>query len=100
MNLYCIYDRVAEESGPLFESKNDLMALRMYNGVNLPGNPEDFELLKLGVYHHCPVSIKPLNAPIKVVSGTSVIEDDPDDLGEEPEIFKTQRRSVKQNEAL
>lgn len=76
MSLYCIYDRVAEESGPIFEAKNDMMALRMYNGVNLPGQPDDFQLLRLGEYHHSPVKIVPLKSPVEVVHAGKKVEDD------------------------
>lgn len=31
--LYCIYDKVAKEYGPVFESKNDGVALRSYYGL-------------------------------------------------------------------
>lgn len=82
MRLYCIYDKVAMESGPLFEAKNDLVALRMYNGVNLPGQPEDFCLYCIGEYYHSPVKIKPFNSILEVVSGNKKVEDDEEEGGD------------------
>lgn len=76
MTLYCIYDKAAEESGPIFEAKNDMMALRMYNGVNLPGHPNDFELLKIGEYIHCPVKVTGYKEPVTVRSGVQHVEDE------------------------
>lgn len=48
--IYTIYDVVAMESGPLFEAKNDAVALRQYqtivqkNGID----PRDFQLRHVG----------------------------------------------------
>ena len=53
--IYCIYDTVSEESGPLFEAKNDVMARRIYNNLQElpPGSvKDDFKLIKLGSYFH------------------------------------------------
>lgn len=72
MNLYCIRDLLAKESGPLFEAKNDGVACRMYSGVNLPGDSNDFELLFIGSYDHDKSVIKPVNPPVRVVSSTNV----------------------------
>ena len=38
MNLYVIYDRVAQESGPVFEAKNDGIAVRQMRNL-LSENP-------------------------------------------------------------
>lgn len=75
MRLYTIYDRLAEESGPLFEAKNDLIAWRMFLGVQMPGNREDYKLLSLGIYHHDPVHIELFTTPIEVSDGKGGVED-------------------------
>jgi len=31
MKLYVVYDKVAEESGPIFQAKNHKVAMRQYN---------------------------------------------------------------------
>lgn len=50
--IYTIYDKVAQEAGPLFLAKNDAVALRMVN--NSPEfktmNLADFELYLIGTY--------------------------------------------------
>ncbi len=54
-NMYCIYDKVGEESGPVFHSKNDAVAIRHYDLMiqnNEPAWKSDFELAQVGVYDH------------------------------------------------
>lgn len=48
-NLYSIYDRVAEDYGPLFEAKNHGVATRHYFSA-MANNPAvgDFQLIHLG----------------------------------------------------
>ena len=47
--VYCVFDRIAEERGPLFEAKSDPVAIRNFKsmgakeGINL----EDYMLLKV-----------------------------------------------------
>lgn len=52
-NLYVVYDKVAEESGPIFEAKNDGVAQRASNTMleNTPRKYE-FELWSLGNIDH------------------------------------------------
>lgn len=49
VEVYSVYDKVAEEFGPLFEAVNEKVAIRSYlhllKGTSYPG---DFELKKLG----------------------------------------------------
>lgn len=51
--LYAVYDRLAEESGPVFMAPTPAVAVRQYNSlmksVNA-GSPEEYKLLKLGTY--------------------------------------------------
>lgn len=72
MKIYCIYDKLAQEGGPLFEAKNDGIALRMYQGIQLPGNPEDFKILWVGDYSHDPVKITAITPPVEVNMMTKV----------------------------
>lgn len=49
--IYVIFDRVAEECGPVFSSKNDGVAMRGYREIlkqTANVNSEEFQLLKLG----------------------------------------------------
>lgn len=55
MQIYVVVDRVAEESGPLFEARNDGVALRNLNLMlqKVEGaGPRDFILLRLGSINH------------------------------------------------
>jgi hypothetical protein len=55
MRLYVIRDRLAGESGPIFEAKTDDVALRNYRQVfdkNPVAHPQEFELLAIGEYDH------------------------------------------------
>ena len=64
MRIYTIYDTIAEESGPLFEARNDFIARRIFNNMNEESFPpgatrQDFKLLKLGSYFHGSEKEKP-----------------------------------------
>lgn len=51
--IYVIYDKVAEESGPMFEAVNNGIALRMACNTLKPLPPqlcEDYQLVKIGEY--------------------------------------------------
>lgn len=51
--VYVIYDRIAEESGPMFEATNDGVALRQACNVlkPLPASLlDDYQLVKIGEY--------------------------------------------------
>ncbi|QCS36896.1 nonstructural protein [Tortoise microvirus 21] len=74
-NVYAIYDRVAEESGPLFEAKNDLMAWRMVLGAKLNIAFSEIKLLKLGTYSHDPVYLTSFSEPIEVVKTDVNVEE-------------------------
>lgn len=53
MKVYCIYDKVAKEAGPLFTAKNDDVAVRMYKQLivsNKVENQSDYILQNLGDY--------------------------------------------------
>ncbi len=61
-NMYCIYDKVGQESGPVFHAKNDAVATRHYDLMianNEPAWKSDFELKCVGVYDHCACAITP-----------------------------------------
>ena len=61
MSLYTVYDRLAQESGPVFEAKNDAVAMRGYRkmlGDNI--NPEEYRLLKVGKINHRTQELTPI----------------------------------------
>lgn len=51
--LYVVKDKVAEESGPVFEAVNNGVALRHYqNMLRESSTPNDYLLLKVGCINH------------------------------------------------
>jgi len=73
MNLYVIFDRLAGEAGPIFELKNDALAVRamrrMLNskeGLNLDAG--DFKLLRLGTIDRqtCVITVETVPVEVEV----------------------------------
>jgi len=55
MTLYVINDNIALESGPVFEAKNDAVAMRNYQQLVLKTagiQPGDFSLYRVGEINH------------------------------------------------
>lgn len=52
MELYVIYDKVADETGPIFEAKNSSVALRNVAHVLKDSCLTDYKLIKIGSYSH------------------------------------------------
>lgn len=54
MNLYVMHDKLAEESGPIFEAKNDAVATRAFHNLlsDCAGRVSEYALLRLGVVDH------------------------------------------------
>lgn len=50
-NLYVIYDRVAEESGPIFEAQNDGIANRRFQALLAEQTHEWFDALDFLLFH-------------------------------------------------
>lgn len=51
--VYVVFDRLATESGPLFEAKNDAVARRQYDQLlSKVGRPDEYQLLCLGLMDH------------------------------------------------
>lgn len=74
--MYVIYDKVAQECGPLFEAKNDGVAYREYARLREgTENPEDFQLLKMGLFDHETLQMTVVDDPIDVIQDT-VIENE------------------------
>ena len=48
MILYSIYDKVADEFGPIYEAKNDMVASRAYASLVKPEMAHDYELYAVG----------------------------------------------------
>lgn len=53
LGIYVIFDKVAEQAGPLFQAKNDGVAMRMVSVMKAQKqivNDDDYSLLFLGKY--------------------------------------------------
>lgn len=52
LNLYTIHDKVAIESGPIFQAKNDAVAYRQFQQIlSKAENTDDYELLCVGEFN-------------------------------------------------
>jgi hypothetical protein len=62
MNLYVVYDKIAGECGPVFEAKNDGVAMRQYRHL-INENPtviqDDFSLIQVGTIDKESMIIEP-----------------------------------------
>ena len=72
-NIYTIRDKVAEEVGPLFQAKNDAVAIRQFKQlIKDSENPEEYELLCLGDFNDQTIEletckVKVININIEVI---------------------------------
>lgn len=71
MQVYTIRDRLAKESGPVFESKNNNTALRFYrSGLAAQKLPEsEYELYRIGAIDHETDRFVVLDQPELIVVG-------------------------------
>ena len=79
MGIYVVYDRVAEQSMPIFESKTDGTALRAYQKGIIDADDvpeEEMMLLKLGNINHDTNMIELLEAPREVEVRISLVEEE------------------------
>lgn len=60
LNIYTVYDKVAEEAGPLFQAVNDGIALRNYRNMQIPESlKNDYSLYRIGTYDTVTMEIVP-----------------------------------------
>lgn len=67
--LYVVFDKVAQESGPIFEAKNDGVAIRQFTQL-MEKNPidrQEFALLCLGEIDHGTNEIMPTVPPREIL---------------------------------
>lgn len=50
MGVYVIYDRIAEEAGPLFTAKSDAVAIRNYRNSLKEVQASEYRLYAIGEY--------------------------------------------------
>lgn len=71
MNLYVVYDKLAEESGPIFEAKNHQVARRKHEQLmERTGRPDEYQLLYLGCINHADQTMELCQLPEDVTGGT------------------------------
>ena len=78
VNIYTIYDVVAKECGPIFQSKNHDVAVRAFKSLisETPNvNVSDYDLYCLGEFDTERCSFVPLDVPSKVPLVDSFNED-------------------------
>lgn len=82
MFLYTILDRVAEDTAPVFESKNDATALRavskMFSDPDVTENPSDFDVLCVGEVEHEPFKITTFDPPRRLAKIPSTVSKEVD----------------------
>lgn len=66
MNLYVMFDRLAEESGPIFEAKNDAVARRSAKFLLKDADLADYQLLRVGTFDHKSQALKAEPVPAEV----------------------------------
>jgi len=73
MNLYVIFDKIAKESGPIFEAKNDGVALRNYRSLleKEKINQNEYSLHLLGRYEHSTMSVF-IHDQVEVINESAV----------------------------
>lgn len=72
--LYSVYDKVAKEFGPLFEATNDGIALRKFDGMDVPPAIRgDLELYRCGDFERIDGRIHFAYPPVKVGRDNPVI---------------------------
>jgi hypothetical protein len=71
--LYVVHDLVAQESGPVFEAKNDEVAMRKFRKMITDQNnviqPSDYQLLSLGEMDHETNIVEGCSVPDLVMQG-------------------------------
>lgn len=76
--LYVVYDRVAEESWPVFEQRTDAAALRAFGMaiVQQKASAEDFQLLRVGCIDHHTNVLVVASPPVEVIASVGEMEED------------------------
>lgn len=76
MNLYVVYDRVAEESGPIYEAVNDGVALRQFRRLQekMQTDPSEHWLMHIGYYDNKKNTVTGCAARQVVVAPTPGLE--------------------------
>lgn len=75
MKLYTIYDKLAEEAGPIFECKNDRVAWSSILDI-VKKDPSRYDLMRLGYFSHDPVALTTEASPQVVFYDGTLYQED------------------------
>lgn len=71
--MYTVFDKVAQEAGPIFNAKNDGVAMRSYLALLKETKDQgEYKLMCLGSFENESMSIVLLPDPIEVMEMTEV----------------------------
>ena len=74
MNLYCVYDRVAEEASSPIPAKTDGVAIRMFvASMQKNEYPEDYWLYRIGHFDPISMYLDP-QKPERLIIGKQEVE--------------------------
>lgn len=78
VRLYCVYDKVAKEAGPMFQAKNEAVALRMYQRMAIEQHIDvaDYDLMFLGLYDPENMVIQAIPAEVVIPNVNMEVEDE------------------------
>lgn len=79
ITLYCMYDKVAQEGGPVYGARNDAVAIRGFRQAFAGlenANENDFRLYRLAVYDPETLEIAPISPAVEVFSPGMSVEPD------------------------
>ena len=77
--MYVVFDKVAEESGPIFEAKNDAIALRKFNTMlqsEKVYDQGDYDLFYMGTVDHEKNIVYGIIDPKKVIASLDMEDGD------------------------
>nr|QJB18874.1 MAG: nonstructural protein [Microvirus sp.] len=74
MDIYTIKDKIAEEFGPLFSAKNDLVAIRMSRQIVNKQSAPDMILYRVGNWNNESGQLTAETNPIMVSSELTPLE--------------------------
>lgn len=68
--IYTIYDRVAEEIGPIVEAKNNSVAIRQWHNIMKNNdNKNQYDLLNIGQINTVTIELEVYEKPIQLDTG-------------------------------
>lgn len=75
LNIYTIFDRVAEEAGPIFVAKSDAVAVRNFRHYTKDTRQEEYRLYRVGEYDNDKVMVFGLDGRPEEVLVPTLVEE-------------------------